>query len=352
MARFWLLLVNEFKLARTALPIHMVSIIQPPIFFLLMSIILVHPTFTVHVTQPTSEEGYALVAAMQEVGPPIGEDYIDPVIVDVDEPGDLLQVITVEARGGIPTAVQRFGLIDSNQVKNFRNRLTAAALRLWNDSLGGRAVTIEEHPWLPYDIPYMVYFGLAMLPVATFMSGVLIGGTLTAQDFEFKTIMEYRTAPTSPALLLAARVIRLMLTTLIAAGILLLVIGWRSGYWPAPIWRLGLVLLPMTIIASCLGITLALVFRSSLPTFVVGLILTLGGWIFGNAFGLAASFGGLYEVISQLTPNAYLVELLFPCYYGITIGTPWLSAAILMAMSAVTMGVMIAIYRQRVTRQA
>ena len=42
-------------------------------------------------------------------------------------------------------------VIDSNMVKNFRNRLTAAALRFWNNSLGSHAVQIEEHPRLPKD---------------------------------------------------------------------------------------------------------------------------------------------------------------------------------------------------------
>ena len=63
MTRFRLLLVNEFKLSRTAIPIHLVVLLQPTVMYLLMSVILVHPTFDMYVTPPDSPEGRALVAA-------------------------------------------------------------------------------------------------------------------------------------------------------------------------------------------------------------------------------------------------------------------------------------------------
>ncbi|MBN2394640.1 MAG: hypothetical protein JXR84_28170, partial [Anaerolineae bacterium] len=178
MNRFRLLIVNEFKLARTALPIHLVAILQPVLMYLLMTEVLVFATFDMYVAQPTTDEGRALVPAMREVGSPIGLPYINPILVPQSDMAQLKaaaprQIIIVESRDGVPTAVQRFGLIDSNQVKNLRNRLTAAALRLWNTALGSASVTVEEHPWLPVDVPYTVYFGLAMLPMATFVGFVV-----------------------------------------------------------------------------------------------------------------------------------------------------------------------------------
>ncbi len=73
MKRFLSLLTNEFRLARTAIPIHVVVILQPTVMFLLMSAILVHPTFDMNVTRPAGEQGRALVEAMTEVGSPIGD---------------------------------------------------------------------------------------------------------------------------------------------------------------------------------------------------------------------------------------------------------------------------------------
>jgi hypothetical protein len=352
MTRFRLLLLNEFRLARTALPIHLVAILQPSIMFLLMSLILVDPTFDMNVVHSETDEGRALVTAMREVGSPIGAPYINPIMVNVEEADGLPQVIVVETRDGVPTAVQRFGLIDSNQVKNMRNRLTAAALRLWNAALGGRAVTIKERPWLPRDVPYAVYFGIAMLPLAAFLAAMFIGGILTAQDFEFGTIAEYRLAPAAPALVLGARLTRLVLSALVSAGLLLIVVGWRTGAWPDSPWRVGLILLPVAITAGSLGITAGLFLRRSLPTLVVGLLTSLGGWILGSAFGLAAGFGGSYEQISRLTPNTHAVELLFPRYYGAAVGSPHLSVVVLVLLSVGMLALTVLAYHWRVLRAA
>jgi len=207
MKRFLLLLANEFRLARTAIPIHVVILLQPTAMFLLMSAILVYPTFDMNVTRPVDEQGWALVAAMKEVGSPIGLPYIHPVLVDEREPAGMRQVVTVEDRGGVSTAVQRFGLVDSNMVKNFRNRLTAAGLILWNDALGVGAVTIDERPWLPRDMPFALYFGMALLPMTVALSASVLGGVLTAQEYEFRTILEYRLAPAAVAAILQGRVI-------------------------------------------------------------------------------------------------------------------------------------------------
>jgi hypothetical protein len=199
-------------------------------------------------------------------------------------------------------------------------------------------------------VPYVVYYGMAMLPMTTFLAG-FIGGILTAQDFEFGTIMEVRLAPAAPALPLAARLTRLVLLALLSAGVLFVALGWRTGVWPDSIWLVGLILLPMAITASGLGTVSGLVLRRSIPTLVVGLLTTLGGWIVGSAFGLAAGFGELFERISRLTPNTHAVELLFLRYYGTAVGTPQLSALILVLFSAGTLVLTVLVYRWRVMVQ-
>ncbi|MFQ5596169.1 MAG: ABC transporter permease, partial [Anaerolineae bacterium] len=347
MRRFALFLLNELKLFRTAVPIHLIAILQPTVLYGVMSLILVHPTFDVRVTPPATDEGRALVAAMRQVGSPIGEPYINPMIVE-DNTGGSIQVVSVETRNGTPTAVQRFGFIDSNQVKNYRNRLTAAALRLWNAALGDRAVTVEEFPWLSRDMPYTIYFGMALLPMTAFLAAVLIGGVLTAQDFEFQTIVEYRLAPVSPAHILGARLVRLVLSGLLSGGVLLVAVGAITGAWPDSLWRVGLTLLPMAIMGGSLGIMAGLLLRSTIPTFLVGLGTSLAGWLLGSAFGLAAGFSGPYETVSRLMPNTHAVELLFPRYYGTEIGTPTVSMAVLVGSSIVLATLAVLAYRWRV----
>ena len=108
----------------------------------------------------------------------------------------------------------------------------------------------------------------------------------------------------------------------------------------------------MAITAGSLGITAGLFLRRSIPTLVVGLLTSLGGWIMGDAFGLAAGFGGLYEQVSRLTPNAHAVELLFSCYYGTAVGAPQLSALVLMLFSMGVLGLTVLAYHWRVLRAA
>jgi ABC-type multidrug transport system permease subunit len=347
--RLWLLLSSEFKLFRTAVPIHAVAILQPTVMYLLMAVILVHPTFDMNVARPTTAEGRALVDAMREVGSPIGLPYINPILVDRDEGDVTRQIVAVEDRSGKATAVQYYGLIDSNLVKNFRNRLTAAGLRLWNAELGDHAVTVEEHPWLPRDVPYTVYFGMALLTMTAFLAASILGAVLTAQDFEFGTFAEYRLAPAPVALILGARLTRLVLSALLSVAILLVAVGLVNDMWPSYLWGVALVLLPVAVIAACLGVVAGLLFRRTIPAFLIGLVASFVGWIMGSAFGLAAGFGGWYERISRLTPFTHAVELLFPYYYGAAIGHPLRSGLVLVLFALAMLALTASVYRWRLS---
>jgi ABC-type multidrug transport system permease subunit len=352
MKRFQLLLLNEFKLFRTTIAIHLIGIFQPALMYSLMALILVRPTFDMNIVRPTTQLGEELVSEMDLVGSPIGEKYIHPILVDplssTNLPGG--QVISVETVDGTPTAVQRFGLIDSNMVKNFRNRLTTAALSLWNKSLAGRAITLEQRPWLPRDIPYTVYFGMAMLPMAAFLAGAIIGAFLTAQEFEFNTIMEYRLSPMSMFLIIGTRLVRLGLTGLLSAFILMVIIGMIGGVWPSSFLWATLIFLGMAILGGCLGTIAGLILQSTLPSFVIGLAVTFFTWILGSAFGLSAGFGGAYEALSRWMPNTYAVELLFPLYYRVDIGANQLTILVLPAACAIMILLTTFTYRQKITK--
>jgi ABC-type multidrug transport system permease subunit len=352
MTRFRLLVLTEFKLFRTAIPIHIVAILQPTIMYMLMAVILVHPTFDMQVDRPTAPVGWALVSAMEEVGSPIGEPYIRPLLVSWDGGPVSRQVVVVKDGPDQPVAVQVYGLIDSNLVKNFRNRLTAAALRLWNSDLDGRAITVDEHPWLARDVPYTVYFGMALLPLSAYMAAAFIGAVLAAQEFELRTILEYRLSPVPTRLILGARLTRLVLSSLIAVGTLILVIGLVTGFWPRAFGSVLLILLPVSIIAGCIGILAGLLFRRSIPAFLVGLVSGFVGWVLGSGFGLAAGFGEAYQWVSRLTPFAHATELLFPHYFGASIGRPLLSALFLATLSVALLALTALVYRWRVTGEA
>jgi ABC-type multidrug transport system permease subunit len=348
MNRFVWLVRNEFKLALTAVPIHLIAIFQPTLMYLLMATIMVTPTFDMRVVESDALEEADLLAAMSQVGSPIGEPYINPILVDADDPIES-QAISIERVDERLTAVQHYGYIDSNVVKNYRNRLTASVLRMWNQDLGGDAVTIAQYPWMPEEIPYITYFGLALLPMGAFIAAAMIGGYLTAQEFEFETITEYRLSPLRFGWVLAARLTRLVLTGLFAATFLILATGFVTGNWPNALLPIYLALLPVTMVAGCLGVLAGLLLRSTLPAFVLALGMAFGCWLLGNGFGLAAGFNRTYEFISRFTPNAHVVELTFPYYYfGYSVGKPGQSMVILFLMCVVVLAVVAFVYRRRV----
>jgi len=319
--------------------------------YLLMSAVLVHPTFEMQVARPSSYEGRALIAAMERVGSPIGLPYVRPQLVEGGGAPAGRQVVVVEDRAGVPTAVQHFGLIDSNLVKNYRNRLTAAGLILWNDDLGSRAVAVDQRPWLPRDVPYTVYFGMALLPMTIFVAASMLGAILAAQEFEFGTVVEYRLAPLAPGWILAARLVRLVLSALLSAAILLVVVGLTAGAWPGEPLLAVLVLLPLAVIAGGLGTVAGLLLRRTIPAFLVALVASFVGWLMGSGFGLAAGFGGWYERLSRLTPSTHAVELLFPRYYGATIGRPAVSILFLAVATLAMVALTVLAYRWRILRQ-
>jgi hypothetical protein len=348
MRRFFWLLVSDLKLARTAIPIHLVAIVQPTLFFLILALGLVHPTFDVKITQPDADIGVELISAMQQVGEPSGTPYIEAEVIDTSQLGDRRQLITVSLRGSEVVVIQKFGLIDANQVKNLRNRLTAASLIVWNQRLGNQAVRIEEHPWVPVDVPYPVYFGIALLPMAAFVGASFVGATIVAQDFEFGTELEYQLSPTSPILIITARLVRILITGLASATVLLLTIGIRTGYWPDGVWLVFVILFPIALIAGCVGMVAAYFTRKTIPAFVLCLLLSIGTWIFGGSFALPSNFGGAFESISRLTPNIYAVELIFPLFYKRSIGAPMLSELVLTSLSLFLIIGVYSVYRWRI----
>ncbi len=337
----------ELRLVRTSVPLHLVAVAQPAIMFLLMGLVFLTPTFDLEVNPPTTAEGHALVEAMQQIGTP-DMPYIRTELVSGQGPGTR-QRISVETRDGVPTAVHRFAAIDANLVKNMRNRLTASALLMWDEELGGRAVRVVEHPYLTADMPFVVYVGMAMLPLTAFLSAALVGAFSTATEFERRTILEYRLSPAPWPLALAARVVRLVLTALFSVGLLLVAVGVITGRWPAPS-ALPTVLVVLSLVGlfgGCLGIWAGLAFRSTIPAFVVALVGSLVSWVLGGAFGLPGAFGGAYEFFSRFSPDTYAVQLLFGAYYDRVLGSSWQAAGVLVLQCLLMLAVLSVAWRSR-----
>jgi ABC-type multidrug transport system permease subunit len=314
MRRFFWLLRSEFKSFLTAPVVHIIAVLQPTLMYLLMSVIMVVPIFEMHIVKGETALANDFIFAAEEVRSPIGPDYIDPILVDDASPGhrQVIEIVTIK---GKPTALQRFGQIDSNLVKNYRNRLTAALLKLWENDLGSQGVVIQEYPWLPLDIPYTVFFGMAMIPLAVYLAAAMIGGYLMAREFEAGTILIYKLSPVPFGWILAAKIVRLVITALAAGAVLYLSLGLITGVWSTSFLAVLAILLPLILIAACIGMIAGMLTRSPLPSFLIALASAFVFWLVGSGFGLAAGFSRIFEIVSRLIPNTLIVEMLFPYFY-------------------------------------
>ena len=155
-----------------------------------------------------------------------------------------------------------------------------------------------------------------MLPLTVTLAASITGGILTAQEFEFGTILESRLAPASPALIIGARLARLVLTGLVSSIFLMITLYLLNGSWPSSILVAVMILFPVSVIAGCLGVCAGLILKKSIPTFLVSLVVSFVTWLLGSAFGLAAGFSASYQFVSRLTPNTHAVDMLFPLYFN------------------------------------
>ena len=112
------------------------------------------------------------------------------------------------------------------------------------------------------------------------------------------------------------------------------------------------ILLPLTLIAACIGLLAGLLTRSSLPSFLIGLASAFAFWLIGSGFGLAAGFSPVFERVSRLIPNTPIIEMLFPYFYfGRDVAANPATAQIQLAGYCLLLLVLVAaVYRQRVLR--
>ena len=344
MKRFRLLLQSEIKLLLTHKIILLVAIVQPAIMYLLMSLVFVEPTFDLNIqTAKTPQEKHYL-QAMQQVGIESGVPYINPVIAD--ESNWIRQFIAMDTQGETLYINQSFGNVDSNMIKNFRNRVTSAALIYWQDALGDQAIRIDQHPMLPKDVPYIAYFGMALIPMGIFLGTAITSAMLTAYEFEYGTIMEMYMSPQPDWQHMLITFLCILMIGSFSATVNICSVGWISGVWPTDIFGIILPICLLALAGGSLGMLAGFLTRKALPAFLISLVVSLLNWLFGNSFGLSSGFAGWYETFSYFAPNRYLVEILFPHYYHVQAGS--LSMAwLVLSMVSVMMAVAILLFRSK-----
>lgn len=285
--RFLILFGKEMRSIRTNPAYNILTVLSPLVFMLVFVFMLAgditSPT-TVHPGPDQSQ--FARVLATQ--ANPGGQRYFAVEASEVVGTVAHIEVVREPSVAGgvlVGHVEQTFTDINTNMTKNYRNRLTGA-IQVWADGqLDGRAITVVESTTHPADIDWSAAFALATVAFGVLFSGTLFGILAMSEEWDAGTMVLFRIAARSTALVVAAK-LAAAVTKCVAAGVVLVGAVWAfTGEVPHH-WGILLAGLALGYLAMAgLGVLVGLGSRSILTSFLFALVLALVCWVGGGGLG-------------------------------------------------------------------
>lgn len=167
----------------------------------------------------------------------------------------------------------------------------------------------QEREAYPQDTDYLPYLALSISVISLMVSGILQAGLAMAREWETGTIKELLLAPISSCPMLGGKLLGSFLIALPAVIVVLSVIIFIVGDWPANfLMVIGVSLLTLLVfVAAGLALGMGLKDRSTLTTITRAISVPL--------FFLS----GVFEVITFQTGAAQAIARAFPVHYAIVL---------------------------------
>ncbi len=287
-------------------------------------------TMPLEVVNKASGKGEAFVRAMQTIRTPDGTPYIevqsrDTAVLRSRTPSEYVAALEIpsgfeRARDGIREyhAIVHYGAVNQNSVKNYINRLHEAESRFLSDNLlGFRPIRLEQIARYPRDIPTRQSMAVSLMAYAFLLSGSIFGGVLITREYEGKTVKLIRVAPVSRVLLFASKGIVALLLTLGAGAVYVVVAtGLLTGAWPVAAGTFLSTALTMAVVGVALGMVAGMLLQSSVPIFLVAIVVNLGMWIIGGGFGNLKLYSEAQQYAAQFLPFTHGMKLFWYSYFG------------------------------------
>jgi hypothetical protein len=218
----------------------------------------------------------------------------------------------------------------------------AAALFAQRSGLPEVRVTAALHDVLPHDTGYVAYLGVSAIALAACIAGGVLGGTVTAREWEVGAAHLLRASPHGPRAVLAGRLAAAGLVALAASAVTGLVV-WLGYRVPLahPVEALAALVVTVTA-ATALGGVLGAVLRRVLPVAPLLVGLTLPFYLDSGALEPQRFDGPWLFATAHLAPTYYGVGLLEHAFHGLAV-TPepgWLLALVLVAITALATGML------------
>jgi hypothetical protein len=212
----------------------------------------------------------------------------------------------------------------------------AAAIFAQREGFPEVRVTPTLRNVLPRDTGYVAYLGVSAIALAACIAGGVLGGTVTAREWEAGAARLLHLAPGGPRAVLAGRLAAAAIVATAATTITALVV-WL-GYGVAPRHPLeALAGIVATVAAStALGGLLGAWLRKVLPVAPLLVGVTLPFYLDSGALEPQRFDGPRLFAVAHLSPTYYGVGLMEHAFHGLSVTPepPWLLAAVLLAMAA------------------
>ena len=195
---------------------------------------------------------------------------------------------------------------------------------------------------LPQDTGYVEYLGVSAVALAACIAGGVLGGTVTAREWEVGAARLLHVSPRGAAPVLAGRLAAAALVSFVASGLTALVVWFGYGVHPKHPAELAGALAVTVLAATALGGVLGAKVRRVLPIapLLVGGLLPF--YLDAGALEPQRFDGPWLFAFAHASPAYYGVGLMEHAYHGLVV-TPepgWLLALVLVAIAAVALPVL------------
>jgi ABC-2 type transport system permease protein len=196
-------------------------------------------------------------------------------------------------------------------------------------------VTAALHNVLPRDTGYVEYLGVSAIALAACIAGGVLGGTVTAREWEAGAARLLQVSPHGAAAVLAGRLAAAGIVATAASAVTALVVWLGYGVRPAHPVEVAVALVGTVAAATALGGLLGARLRRVLPVAPLLVGATLPFYLDSGALEPQRFDGAWLFGLAHAFPTYYGVGLMEHAFHGLEV-TPeptWLLAAVLLAFT-------------------
>lgn len=189
---------------------------------------------------------------------------------------------------------------------------------------------------LPRDTGYVEYLGVSAIALAACIAGGVLGGTVTAREWETGAARLLQVAPRGAAPALAGRLAAAAIVATAASAVTALVVWLGYGVTPRHPFEVVVALVATVAASTALGGLLGAKLKRVLPVAPLLVGVTLPFYLDSGALEPQRFDGPWLFALAHVSPTYYGVGLMEHAFHGLAV-TPepgWLLALVLVALAA------------------